>query len=218
MIRHPPPAIHHPPSTIQEFPMATDTRGKQGKASTDHPVRRSSRHQHNVHRWEPNERSSYNPFALMRQGLDEMDHWFSRLGFGRGRLATPSARSWLTHAAGELGDWSPAIEAFQRGNEFVVRAEVPGMNRHDLIVEVGDDTLTIRGERKHEQQEDHDGVFWSERSYGSFCRAIPLPPGAISDSAKASFNNGVLEVVTQAPSQDARRGRKIDISGTPDTK
>jgi HSP20 family protein len=56
-------------------------------------------------------------------------------------------------------------------------------------------------------------MFWSERSYGSFSRVVPLPPGAISDSAKANFNNGVLEIVMQAPSPEARRGRKIDISG-----
>jgi HSP20 family protein len=87
------------------------------------------------------------------------------------------------------------------------------MNCQDLSVEVGDDAVTIRGERKHEAQEDRDGMLWSERSYGSFCRVVPLPPGAISDSAKATFNNGVLEVAVAAPSHEARRGRKIDITG-----
>jgi HSP20 family protein len=87
------------------------------------------------------------------------------------------------------------------------------MARTDRSVEIGDHALTIRGERKHEQHEDREGVFWSERSYGSFSRVVPLPPGAISDSPKATFTNGVLEVVVQAPSPDARRGRKIDISG-----
>ena len=87
------------------------------------------------------------------------------------------------------------------------------MNRTDLSVEVGDDAITIRGERKHESEEDRDGVFWSERSHGSFCRIVPIPPGAIGESAKATFTNGVLEVVMSAPSQEARRGRKIDISG-----
>jgi HSP20 family protein len=55
-------------------------------------------------------------------------------------------------------------------------------------------------------------MYWTERSYGSFCRTIPLPPGAIAESAKANFHNGVLEIVMQAPSQEARRGRKIDIT------
>jgi HSP20 family protein len=92
------------------------------------------------------------------------------------------------------------------------------MNRTDLSVEVGDDAVTIRGERKHEIEEDRDGVFWSERSYGSFSRVVPIPPAAIGESAKATFTNGVLEVVMSAPSQEARRGRKIDISGSRDEK
>ena len=189
-----------------------DTRSKSDKPAAEHPVQRTPRQQE-PRRWEPRDQPSFSPFALMRQGIDEMDHWFSRLGFGQGRGDASSPRRWFQEAAGQMGDWSPAIEAFQRGNEFVVRAEVPGMNRNDLTVEAGDDTLTIRGERKHEQQEDRDGVFWTERSYGSFCRVVPLPPGALTDSAKATFNNGVLEVVMQAPSPEARRGRKIDISG-----
>ena len=82
-------------------------------------------------------------------------------------------------------------------------------------MEAGDDALTIHGERKQEHEDERDGMFWTERSYGSFTRVIPLPAGTISDSAKASFTNGVLEVVMQAPSTETRRGRRIDISGAP---
>jgi HSP20 family protein len=147
----------------------------------------------------------------MRQGIDEMDRWFGQLGRGK----ASAGRGFLSQLGHQIGDWTPAIEAFQRGNEFVVRADVPGMNRQDLTVEAGDDALTIHGERKQEHDEDRDGVFWTERSYGSFTRVVPLPPGTIADSAKASFTNGVLEVVMQAPSAETRRGRRIDISGTP---
>jgi HSP20 family protein len=145
----------------------------------------------------------------MRQGIDEMDRWLGHLGWGRGS----SGRSVLSQIGHQLGDWTPAVEAFQRGNEFVVRLEAPGMSRQDLTVEAGDESLTIRGQRKQEHEDERDGMFWTERSYGSFTRVIPLPPGTISDSAKASFTNGVLEVVMQAPSAETRRGRRIDISG-----
>jgi HSP20 family protein len=151
--------------------------------------------------------SASGPFGLMRQMQDEVDRWFNRFGF------SGSPANWLTQATGSATEWMPAVDAFQRGNEFVIRADVPGMNRQDLSVEIGDDAVTIRGERKHETDEERDGVYWSERSYGSFCRVVPIPPGAIGESAKASFSNGVLEVVMSAPSQEARRGRKIDISG-----
>jgi HSP20 family protein len=146
-------------------------------------------------------------FGLMRQMQDEIDHLFSRFGFGRSMFPSRGSRT------DQMGEWAPAIDAFQHNNEFIIRADVPGMNRQDLSVEVGDEAVTIRGERRHETQEDRDGMFWSERSYGSFYRVVPLPPGAIPDSAKATFNNGVLEIVLQAPSQEARRGRKVEIMG-----
>ena len=143
------------------------------------------------------------PFSLMRRMQDDFDRLFSSFGFG------PSLGSSL--AGREQTDWAPAIEAFQRGSDFIVRADVPGLSRDDLSVEVAEDTLTIRGERKYDDEEERDGIFRSERSYGSFCRVIPLPEGAVSDSARANFKDGVLEVVIQAPSQEVRRGRRIEI-------
>jgi HSP20 family protein len=197
--------------------MATDTRHKHEKAGgAPDIVRRPSAPSHTEpRRWQGDQwNGGSGPFSLMRQMQDEVDRWFGRLGFDR-NWTSPSA--WMSRAAEQAGEWMPAIDAFQRGNEFVIRADVPGMARTDLSVEIGDDALTIRGERKHEQNDDRDGVYWSERSYGSFSRVVPLPPGAISDSAKATFTNGVLEVVVQSPSQEARRGRKVDISGHDDS-
>ncbi len=151
----------------------------------------------------------------MRQGLDEMERWFGQLGWGRGCVGTAGSAC-SRRSAQQLGDWTPAIEAFQRGNEFVIRADVPGMSRQDLRSKWATTRVTIRGERREDRKEERDGVFWTERSYGSFTRVVPLPPGAIADSAKASFNNGVLEVVMQAPSAETRRGRRLDISGSAD--
>jgi HSP20 family protein len=191
--------------------MATETKNKQERvAAHDHPEQRSTeqgRGASSRRDWERS--SSSSPFSIMRQGIDEMDRWFGQLGWGRGA----SGRSFLSQLGQQFGDWTPAVEAFQRGNEFVVRAEVPGMSRQDLTVEAGDDSLTIHGERKQEHDDARDGMFWTERRYGSFTRVIPLPPGTISESAKASFANGVLEVVMDAPPAETRRGRRIDISG-----
>ena len=195
--------------------MASDTRHKHGgSGSADFRVtHRSQPHRSEVNaRWDRGH-ESHGPFSMVRQMQDEVDRWFNRFGVDSSWMS-PSA--WMASAAGaakKAGEWIPSVDAFQRGNEFVIRADVPGMSRNDLTVEVGEDSVTISGERKHEQAEDRDGVYWSERSYGSFSRVIPLPPGAISDSAKANFNNGVLEIVMQAPSQETRRGRKIDITG-----
>jgi HSP20 family protein len=175
--------------------MATDNRYKQtGERSADRSEMRDAPQGHR-----DIQRASFAPFSIMRQGLDEMERWVGRWGWRE-----------------RMGDWSPAIEAFQRGNEFVIRVEAPGLSREDLQVEVSDDAVTVRGERREDRKEERDGMFWTERSYGSFARVIPLPAGTIEDSAKATFNNGVLEIVMQAPSSETRRGRRIDISGSGD--
>ena len=190
--------------------MASETRQKQERPASDQSTTRTSARDQTTGWRRDWERSSAGPLNLMRQGLDEMERWFGQ--WGRSSASGAGAFS-------RIGDWSPAIEAFQRSNEFVIRADVPGMTRQDLQVEVGDDTVTIHGERRQDRQEERDGTFWTERSYGSFTRVVPLPPGAITDSAKASFNNGVLEIVMQAPSTETRRGRRLDISGsTEETK
>ena len=122
--------------------------------------------------------------------------------------------SWPSRASrqGAPALWSPQIETFQRGDQFVVRADLPGLKREDVNIELTDDSLTIEGERREEREEDREGYYRSERSYGSFYRVVPLPEGAITESAKATFKNGVLEVEVQAPPREVSRKRRIEIT------
>jgi HSP20 family protein len=172
--------------------------------STDQsvPTRRSSPSSQ-MNRWDT---SGVGPFAWMRQMQDQLDRAFSSIWSGSGTTS-----SWSPDNVFGPSDWAPAIDMFQRGNDLVIRADVPGLSKDDITVDIADDQVTIRGERRYDHEEERDGVFRSERSYGSFCRVVPLPQGAIADSAKANFNNGVLEVVVQAPSFDVRRGRRVEI-------
>lgn len=165
------------------------------------PTRRTSSGQMN--RWDS---GTQGPFAWMRQMQDQLDRTFSNLWSGSG-----TASSWASDQPFGPSDWAPPMDVFQRGNDLVIRADVPGLTKDDITVDIADDQLTIRGERRYDHEEERDGVFRTERSYGSFCRVVPLPQGAIADSAKASFTNGVLEIVVQAPSFDVRRGRRIEI-------
>lgn len=155
-------------------------------------------------RWGDTE--GHGPFAWMRQMQDQIDRAFGGLWAGKG------SASWLPNTMLNRSGWSPALDVFQRGNDLVIRADVPGLSKDDITVDVGDEEVTIRGERRYDHEEKRDGVFRSERSYGSFYRVVPLPDGAIADSAKATFSNGVLEVVMQAPSLEVRRGRRIAIT------
>jgi HSP20 family protein len=136
------------------------------------------------------------PFAMMRRFSDEIDRAFSA--------------SWGSGGRGEAGFWAPAIEVSEKSGNVVVCAELPGMNKDDVKLEITDDGLVIQGERKREHQEERGGYHRTERHYGSFYRVVPLPEGAQVEKAKAQFNNGVLEVTVPVPEQQ-RRTRSIPI-------
>jgi HSP20 family protein len=154
------------------------------------------------------------PFQMLERLSDEMDRIFEDFGMGRG-LATRRGRGWLSPVRAsteEWETWAPQIDMFHRNNELVVRADLPGLNKDDVKVDVTEDSITIQGERKREQEEEREGVYRSERAYGSFYRVIPLPEGTIADQAKATFKDGVLEVTMPAPPEQVRRGRRVEIT------
>jgi HSP20 family protein len=181
---------------------------KENRADSGQALSRRERENRGMQRWDP---SYATPFEFMDRMTDEMDKWFDRvsrdLGFPR--------RSWLSRresgSPSRLGVWSPRIEAFQKGDRFIVRAELPGLKKDQVNVELTEDALTIRGERREEHNEEREGYYHSEREYGEFSRTIPLPEGVIGDSAQANFRDGVLEVSMQAAPSEANRGRKLDI-------
>jgi HSP20 family protein len=114
---------------------------------------------------------------------------------------------------GEFGRglWSPQIETFEREGQLVIRADLPGLSKDDVNVELNDDAITISGERHNENEEQREGYYRSERSYGSFYRQIPLPRGVNADDAQASFRNGVLEITLKAPQLQSQK-RRLEIS------
>jgi len=154
------------------------------------------------------------PFTMMRRMMEDMDRLFSpfattqqaprgQQGLQRGgqRALQPLSR----------GLWAPQVELFERGSNLVVRAELPGLSREDVDVEVDDDALVIRGERHNDVEDEHDGYYRSERSYGSFFRAIPLPEGVDASSCNASFKDGVLEVTLPKPTPQVSKAKKINV-------
>jgi HSP20 family protein len=98
----------------------------------------------------------------------------------------------------------------QKNGEFIVRADLPGLRKENVKVEITDNVLTLSGERKEEKEEKREGYYRSERSYGSFYRQIPLPEGAKTDTATAEFKDGVLEITMQAPERQPR-ARRLEI-------
>jgi HSP20 family protein len=156
------------------------------------------------------------PFRMLERFADEMDRIFEDFGFGRGLSTSRAGRGFLRTpsrgAAAEWDAWAPDIEVFQRNDELVVRADLPGLTKDDVKVDVTEDGITIQGERKREHEEEREGVYRSERTYGSFYRTIPLHEGVITDQAKATFKDGVLEITMPAPPEQVRRGRRVEIT------
>ena len=142
-----------------------------------------------------------NPFALMREFTKEMDRAFS---------AFPS-EEFAPQA------WLPAVEIKEVNGNLVVTAELPGIKKEDVKVEVTDQTLTIQGERKQERKEGKEGVYRSERSYGRFYRSILLPDGAKTDQIKAEINNGILELKVPL-AETKQKSRQIPVSGSEGVK
>ena len=138
-----------------------------------------------------------------------MDQLFDEFGLGRTwfgpRLRLP--RPVLRRTEG----WLPDVEIAQRDKQLVIKADLPGIAKDDVKVEVTDDAVTIEGERKHEHEEESGGVYRSERSYGSFRRVIPVPQGTATDQAKASFKDGVLEITMPAPPEASAHARRLEI-------
>jgi len=144
------------------------------------------------------------PFSVVKRFGEEMDRLFSDYGLNR---------DWIPPAlVGEAGrTWQPQVEMFEHDGELVVRAELPGLSKEDVKVELTDDGLTIHGERRSEHEENDEGYYRSEFSYGSFHRRVPLPEGANADDAEAQFHDGVLEVTMPARKPVARAARKLAI-------
>jgi HSP20 family protein len=152
------------------------------------------------------------PFGLLQRFMEDMDRAFEDFGL-RPRWRSPRSSGDVSSSwrGASVEQWAPDIEMFQRNHELVVRADLPGLKKDDVKVDVTDDTITIQGERQQEEETEHEGVYRSERRYGSFYRAIPLPEGAITDQAKANFTNGVLEITIPAPPEPVTRGRRLEI-------
>jgi HSP20 family protein len=125
-------------------------------------------------------------FPMFRRLGREIDFLFDRFGLER-TFVEPAETV-----------WTPDIEMFRRDDTIVVRADVPGMTKNDLTVEVTDGQLVLRGERTQEKEEKKEGFYRAERTYGAFYRMLPLPEGVKLDEAKATIKDGVLEVTVPA--------------------
>jgi HSP20 family protein len=110
-----------------------------------------------------------------------------------------------------LRRWMPAMDLVETAENFVLRADLPGLSEDDVKIEFEDGTLTVSGERKAEHEAKGEGYYRVERAVGSFSRSLTLPQGIDPEAVSASFDRGVLEV--SIPKPEERKPRRIEIGG-----
>ena len=108
--------------------------------------------------------------------------------------------------------WVPAMDLAETDDHLVLRADLPGLDKDDVKIEIKDGVLTLSGERKAEHEERRDGYHRVERAYGGFSRSLSLPQGIDADQVQADFDKGVLEVRIPKPAE--RKPHRVQISAT----
>ena len=142
-----------------------------------------------------------NPFTFMRRVTEELDRAFGLRPEGPG----------LPEFYPKM--WAPEIEVFERDEKFVVRVDLPGLKKEDVKITVTHDELTIEGERKFEKEDKQEGLYRTERTYGSFYRRIMIPEHVKAENAVAAFKNGVLEIEMPAIPIPEVKKRTVEIAG-----
>lgn len=143
----------------------------------------------------------WSPLKELEEMRRDMDRLFEEF-FAPSRRR----RGWVKP---EVGIIVPNIEMYDRKNEIVVKAELPGVTKEDIDLSITKDSLTLKGEVKKEEEVKEENYYSSERSYGSFTRTIALPVEVESEKAKASFKSGVLEIVL--PKKEDAKPKEIKI-------
>jgi HSP20 family protein len=103
----------------------------------------------------------------------------------------------------------PIIDVFEEKDDIVVKAELPGMEKDNIDVNLTDHRLTIKGEKKKEDEVKEENYYRAERSYGSFLRTLDLPKDVRADKVKASFKNGILEI--RMPKTEEARTKEVKV-------
>jgi HSP20 family protein len=151
----------------------------------------------------------YDPWEELRRIQEEMDSLFGNiLRPARRRLeggeAPTSSRNVVPYA-------EPAADVVDKGDEFKVMVDLPGMNKEDISVTVRDNIVNIKAEKKTEREEEREGYYFQERGYQGFSRSIPLPDDVVPDKTQGQYNNGVLELTLKKKHPSSEKEYKVEF-------
>jgi HSP20 family protein len=152
-------------------------------------------------KWEPRF-GELEPVRSLRQEVDRLFEDFFR-GWPK-----PWTGGWPVQ---EEGTFAPVVDLKETEKEFLLTAEVPGMQRDDLDVNILAESITIRGERKQEKETKEQNYYYKESSHGSFQRVIPLPAPILAEKAKAKLKDGVLSLTLPKAEPSKSKAIKIKV-------
>ena len=141
----------------------------------------------------------WDPFRDLNMLQDRMNRLFDNAG-----------RNWSNEEPAATTTWSPAVDIFETDGEIVVKAELPGMERKDITLNLENNVLTLRGERRFEKETKDENYHRIERAYGGFSRAFSIPATVDEEKIRAEYKDGVLKIVL--PKKDQAKPKEIRIA------
>ena len=152
----------------------------------------------------------------MIRGLRVLDPWkdFGSLQERINRMFDDTIRTLHPTDGEELekGTWAPAVDIYETNDSFVVSADLPGLNKDEIQIDLKDNTLTLKGEKKFEEKVSKDNYIRVERAYGSFVRSFTLPQNVDPEKIKAKYKEGVLEVTIPKKEDAKPKQIKVELS------
>ena len=140
----------------------------------------------------------WDPFRDLNMLQDRMNRLFDNAG-----------RTWGNDEPSASTTWSPAVDIFETEGEIVVKAELPGMERKDITLNLENNVLTLRGDRRFEKETKDDNYHRIERSYGGFSRAFTIPTSVDDDKIRADYKDGILKIAL--PKKEQVKAKQIKI-------
>lgn len=148
------------------------------------------------------------PLSRLQREIDDLfDHFFRDFGLN----ARPWPRQLDSLARTAAGWLKPNVDISASDEDYTIHVELPGVTEDDVHVEVSGDTLRIRGEKKHEREQNGRNYYSVERSYGSFQRVLSLPDDANTDLISAIYRNGVMTITIPRKEETKREAKRIEV-------
>ena len=141
----------------------------------------------------------WTPFREMTTMQDRIDRMFNSPFWLTGRMDDDSG----------MGMWNPVVDLYEKDDHFVIKAELPGVDKKDITIDLKDRLLTLSGQRSYENEVKEENYYRRERSCGKFQRAFTLPADVDSDKIKAEFKDGLLQI--EVPKPEGHKPKTITI-------